>query len=108
MNAKTRAFLEGINSGKFNSDRAKIYQIISQGVQTIETLRLALGKRHHNQISGRITELLDMGLIKEILGKRFSLFVQVTDPNEISKLSKQRDKERYERWVNVGNNKGWR
>jgi len=107
MNAKTKAFLEGITSGKFNNDRAKIYQRIKCGVQTIETLRAYLGKRHHNQLSGRISELLDMGVIREINGGRFSIYSVVTDIKEIEQRAKDRETERFMKWVKVGNERGY-
>mgnify|MGYP002397339052 CR=1 FL=1 len=65
MTSKSKqAFLELYQSGKLNSDRLRIYHLIKIQPQTLRSLQLKLNKPR-DSFSSRLSELADMGLIKE-------------------------------------------
>lgn len=83
--AKQQAWTQGIKDGTFQGDAATIYNLIQdKHVMTLPEISVILDKSL-NQFSGRISELLDAGLIKELKGEKYSLF-RIT----------QSDQERYE------------
>jgi len=105
--AKLTAYIQGMESGQFNTTAQKIYNRIKQGAQTLETLQVYLGAKHHNSFSGRLSDLLDAGLIKEIKGSRYSIFKVVTDRTEQNNLRMARHVEKYEQWKKKGEEMGW-
>ena len=103
-----KAFLKGIENGQFNSDKARIYHMISIEPQTLESLEIKLDKKGKNTFSGRITELLDRGLIKELdTHVKYTYYTIVTDVNEQSILAFERKGEKALKWIKQGQEKGY-
>jgi predicted transcriptional regulator len=95
--AKTEAFIQGIEDGTFQGDAAKIYNMIKDNhVMTLPEISLAMDKRF-NQFSGRISELLDAGLIKEMKGDKYSLFRITQSDQEKYEFAKMRQNEKIEK-----------
>lgn len=105
--AKRNAFLEQIHSGKANKARAQIYKRILSGAQTNSTLKIFLRVEDKNQFSGRITELLDMGLIKEKKGVKESIYKAIHNKEEQEQLIKERQSEKYAKWYKKGLEMDW-
>jgi hypothetical protein len=103
-----QAFIDGVESGKFNHVKAQIYKLISIEPQTIPTLLIRLNKKHPNQISGRITELLDDGLIRETpSNNQYSRYTIVVTEVAQSNYSIFRNKQRADAWLKQGHAKGY-
>ena len=95
--AKQNAFIQGIEDGTFQGDAAKIYNMIKDNhVMTLPEISLAMDKRF-NQFSGRISELLDAGLIKEMKGDKYSLFRITQSDQEKYEFAKIRKAEKIEK-----------
>ena len=95
--AKEQACIQGIEDGTFQGDAAKIYNMIQDNhVMTLPEISLAMDKRF-NQFSGRISELLDAGLIKELKGDKYSLFRITQSDQERYECSKMRHNEKIEK-----------
>ena len=103
--AKRNAFLEGIEKGKFDNYRAMVYNLVSRGhAKTLgELMDQGVPEK---TASGRISELMDMGLIKAD-GEKNSTFTVVTDPTEMDKLMLERSSEKYEQWFKRGVENGY-
>lgn len=95
--AKTEAFIQGITDGTFQGDAATIYNLIQdKHVMTLPEISVILGKSL-NQFSGRISELLDAGLIKEMKGEKYSLFRITQSEQERYECAKMRYNEKIEK-----------
>ena len=95
--AKEQAWIQGIEDGTFKGDAAKIYKMIQDShVMTLPEISLAMDKRF-NQFSGRISELLDAGLIKEMKGDKYSLFRITQSDQEKYEFAKMRHNEKIEK-----------
>ena len=95
--AKTEAFIQGIADGTFQGDAATIYNLIrDKHVMTLPEISVILGKSL-NQFSGRISELLDAGLIKEMKGEKYSLFRITQSEQERYECAKIRHNEKIEK-----------
>ena len=105
--AQKDAFIQGMKSGKFNTDRARVYQLLTIESQTLEQLRIKLNKKGLNELSGRVTDLLDMGLIRETSRGRYTKYEVVTDELKQSMLANQRQYEKALRWQKQGEERGY-
>ena len=105
--AQKDAFIQGMESGKFNTVRAKVYRLLTIESQTLEQLRVKLNKKGLNEISGRVTDLLDMGLIRETSRGRYTKYEIVTDELKQSMLANQRQYEKALRWKKQGEERGY-
>jgi len=105
--AQKDAFIQGIESGKFNTDRARVYQLLTIESQTLEQLKVKLNKKGLNELSGRVTDLLDMGLIRETSRNRYTKYEVVTDELKQSMLANQRQYEKALRWKKQGEERGY-
>ena len=95
--AKQEAFIQGITDGTFQGDAATIYNLIQyKHVMTLPEISVILDKSL-NQFSGRISELLDAGLIKEIKGDKYSLFRITQSDQERYECAKMRHDEKIEK-----------
>ena len=95
--AKTEAFIQGITDGTFQGDAATIYNLIQdKHVMTLPEISVILDKSL-NQFSGRISELLDAGLIKEMKGEKYSLFRITEGEQERYDCAKMRHDEKIEK-----------
>ena len=105
--AQKEAFIQGMESGKFNTDKAKVYRLLTIESQTLEQLRIKLNKKGLNELSGRVTDLLDMGLIRETSRGRYTKYKVVTDELKQSMLANQRQYEKALRWKKQGEERGY-
>lgn len=103
-NAKQTAFLKGIQSGNFNTQKAKIYKILINEPKTLQGLVL-LGFAEKTS-SARISDLMDLGLVRAY-GQDNSFFKVVTDPTEQRLLMQSRKENTYQNWVKKGENMGF-
>ncbi len=95
--AKEQAWIKGIEDGTFQGDAAKIYNMIQDShVMTLPEISVKLDKSL-NQFSGRISELLDAGLIKEMKGDKYSLFRITQSNQEKYECAKMRHNEKIEK-----------
>lgn len=95
--AKQNAFIQGIENGTFQGDAATIYSLIrDKHVMTLPEISVILDKSL-NQFSGRISELLDAGLIKEMKGEKYSLFRITQSDQERYECAKMRHDEKIEK-----------
>jgi len=105
--AQKDAFIQGMESGKFDTDKAKVYRLLTIESQTLEQLRIKLNKKGLNEISGRVTDLLDMGLIMETSRGRYTKYEVVTDELKQFMLANQRQYEKALRWQKQGEDRGY-
>lgn len=99
--AKKEAFLKKVEDNSINTDAVKIYRFIKTGQKTLPMIESYLGKSF-NQFTGRITDLLDIGLITETPGDKYSIFTAVTDPNLSKDLAEIRRLKKYNAWIKQG------
>ena len=102
--AKQTAFLKGIETGKFETDKAKIYKILLNEPKTLQGLVL-LGFAEKTS-SARISDLMDLGLVRAY-GQDNSFFKVETDPNEQKILMQTRKENNYQNWVKKGESMGF-
>ena len=95
--SKKQAFIQGIQDGTFQGDAATIYNLIQDNhVMRLPEISVILDKSL-NQFSGRISELLDAGLIKEMKGDKYSLFRITQSDQERYECAKMRYNEKIEK-----------
>jgi len=95
--AKQEAFIQGIENGTFQGDASTIYKLIRDNhIMTLPEISLAMDKQF-NRFSGRISELLDAGLIKELKGEKYSLFRITLGEQEKYECAKMRKEEKIEK-----------
>jgi len=105
--AKREAFLRGVKKGIFQNNIGKVYTSIKKtGISTLPQIQKELGISF-NRFSGRITDLLDMGVIKEIRTNKYSMFKIVYSPELQQELADKREYERYVKWLKLGHKKGY-
>ena len=102
--AKKQAYIEGIESNRFKNDAQKIYNLIKVSPLNLKDLSYLLNKSF-NRFSGRITDLLDAGLIKEIPCAKYSIF-KASEPAERESLQKERLDAKVQKWVKCGKDLG--
>jgi len=99
--AKTEAFLKKVKDDSINTEAVKIYRFIQTGAKNLPMIETYLGKSF-NEFTGRITNLLDMGLITAKKGKRYSIFKAVNDPELSKDLAEIRRMKKYNAWIKQG------
>lgn len=104
--AKAAAFLQGIESGKFDDNRAKVYLLLQHKPCTINQACLYYGFTSDNQLSGRFTELYDMGLIKPY-GDDISVYTIVYDKEEQHLIRLARSEQKRQIWLKKGRDNNW-
>lgn len=106
---KLQAYISIIESGQRINDKIRIIERLRLGAQNLDTLTIACGKKHHNQISGRLSELNDEGVIKCIHNPiaRFSIYELVTDEQEAEIIRQARYQEKYLAWLKKGREEGF-
>jgi len=108
MTSKSKeAFLKLYESGKLNSDRLRIYHLIKIQPQTLRSLQLKLNKPR-DSFSSRLSELADMGLIKEFgsVGA-YTKYRAVECPHVQEILAKERKEKKAEEWLKSGKKLGY-
>jgi hypothetical protein len=100
--ASREAFLRGIKNGNITTDRQRVYLYIKRyGQSNMPTLEKYLSKSF-NEFSGRLTELANMGLIKEIKTNRYTIYRIVSDEKEQERLAEEREYQRFLKWIKLG------
>jgi hypothetical protein len=102
--AKTNAFINGVESGKFQTDKAKIYRLLQEQPLTLDMLVLKGFKKE--TASARVSDLMDLGLVKAN-GENVSFFQVVTDKEEQQRLIDCRNHANYLNWVKKGKELGY-
>ena len=102
--AKYNAFKKGLESGKFDTDKLRIYKLLEKEPLTLDMLVLRGIKKE--TASARISDLMDLGVVKAI-GQNISFFQVVTDEKLICKLQRQRSAESFLKWQKKGKLNGW-
>lgn len=106
--AQRDSFIRENQLGKFSTHRHQIYNIMrsleGKGI-SINGLRDRMPFTKQSTIAGRVSELMDMGLVKESYNpgnNRQSLFHVVTDKDEQNQLMLNRSEARYKKWRKLG------
>jgi hypothetical protein len=106
--AKTEAFVQGTLSGAITTNRAKVLGVfMRQGALTLEDVCNLL-QMHHKSVSGRISELMDMGLlyVDETIKRKgktsVSLFRFEVEPSRRPMLIEKRKRQRFDIWIAQG------
>jgi len=103
--AKRQAYIDGITNGSFKTNAQKIYNLIKiQPNITTEFIYGYFGKQK-NELSGRITDLLDAGLIKEVSTEKYT-FLKISDTHEVNSLHRKRMELKIRKWVKCGEELG--
>ena len=110
MRAKVKTLIKQIEEGRLDSDRAKILShIMKHPYSTIIDLCNKLNMKIQT-VSGRLSELMDLGIVEEKGQKETSTSVYTylkyqanTDKQEDN--ARQRLSQKYEIWINQGLNK---
>jgi predicted HTH transcriptional regulator len=102
--AKYNAFIKGLESGKFETDKLRIYKLLEKEPMTLDMLVLRGIKKE--TASARISDLMDLGVVKAI-GQKISFFQVVKDEKEIKELRRNRSRESYLKWLKKGESNGW-
>ena len=109
MDAKTQTFLDYVNSGKRDTDKAKVYFWILHCKLT-DIRQISLNARlPEKTVSGRLSELMEMGVIKVFdtfqEGKStFSMYISQTDPIKIQQNADTVRKKKLIKWAKKGLN----
>ncbi len=106
MKAKIKALLFQIESGKMDSDKAKILNYLMMYDSNIIRLGQALQMKHQT-LTARLSDLMDLGVINSIEGvnlRGISYSIYVYQPNEqIQEMNAYNRKlERYYKWLKKG------
>ena len=104
-NAKRNAFIKGIESGKFNTDKAKIYKLLENKPMKLKEI-VACGFLEKTA-SARLSDLMDLGVVKSDNNPIISTFLIVTDPVEQTNLVQSRYEKQHAIWIAKGIEMGW-
>jgi len=113
-NAQRQAFIHECETGNRFNKRQLVYKAVCQlPCSSLEGLLQLLNAQGHKMkmstLSGRVSELLDMGVIEEtgLSVGNVSFFKPVDCPSYQQHLFEQRSKQRYEKWVKQGKQNGY-
>ena len=102
--AQLQAFIDGCESGSIATKRAAVYNLTRRARFSLDALQTYLPNMRMATISGRVSELLDMGLLREW---KAGVFEPVVDVEEAVRLSEERSRAKYEKWVKLGQREGY-
>lgn len=105
-NASRNAFLQGMKSGKFKSEKVQIYRLILGRPQTLVTLKIALQKSNKGDFSSRLNDLQSMGLIKSIDAECGTIYAPVPE-TEWDYYARKHAQKKAENWLKQGLNNGY-
>ena len=106
MNTKLKALLKQIESGKMETDVAKILSYVITNRYTSRPL-IADGLNMKLQtVVGRVSDLLDMGILEAFSneGDEYEILQYQADPLRQAKNAVDRKKKKFERWKKRGIN----
>lgn len=99
MKASTITFLQGVNSGTFNTQKAKIYRFLQRNHNATKNYIIKELRMSHQTVTARLSDLLDLGVV-EVAGTKktdistLSQFRVVVDPERIESNRKNREFEK--------------
>lgn len=105
-NASRAAFLQGMESGRFNNEKVQIYRFILGGAQTLNTLKIALRKANKGDFSSRLNDLQAMGLIKAIDANCGTIYAKVPE-TEWDYFAKLHAEKKAQNWLKQGLKNGY-
>lgn len=111
MSAKIKTFLKQIESGKIDSMKMKLYDVIKQSNSiSTKTLRERFGA--HQSVTSALSLLESDGLIRksgeiEFNGINFSQWVALTDINLILSMKKEVEQKKKKQWIKRAQRMGW-
>jgi len=104
--ASRNAFLQGMESGKHESEKVQIYRLILGRLQTLDSLKVTLGKPNKGDFSSRLNDLQAMGLIKGIEAEKGTIYAPVPE-TEWNYYAKKHAQKKAETWLKQGLNNGY-
>ena len=100
--ASKNAYYLGIQIGSHNAIRNKVFNYIEHNPYCLLSEISKMLDIKEKSVSGRITELKELGIIWEMEGQDVSLYRVSLSPSEIKQMQDKMAKERYEKWVKLG------
>ncbi len=97
-------YMSVVRSGQTTRQRDRVLTKIHYGCTTLVEIKNSLFDIKMSSVSGRVSELLDEGMIKET---KPGVFVPVMSHIEADMLSKQRSDARYRKWCKQGEENGY-
>ena len=101
------AFVDLANSGKQLTQKHKVYRAFRYlNCRTLEEAHQRCAPMKMASVSGRLSELLDMGLIREwttVAGN----FETLHTIDQVNEQIARRDHERFKKWEALGNKEGY-
>ncbi len=105
--AQSETHKENLSKDKYTKNQKIVLKAIKQGYGTIQQIVFVSGLPEKT-VSGRISELTDVGKIKPTKQSgSFSFYKEVTNMEEIKQLISERLEEKRRRWINRGKRLGF-
>lgn len=105
--ASNKAYYLGIEIGSHNAIRNKVFNYIERNPYCPLSEISKMLDIKEKSVSGRITELKELGIIYEMEGHDVSLYRISLSASEIKQMQDKMEKERYEKWVKLGEKNGY-
>ena len=105
--ASNKAYYLGIEIGSHNAIRYKVFNYIKRNPYCPLSEISKMLDIKEKSVSGRITELKELGIIWEMEGHDVSLYRVSLSASEIEKMQQKMEKERYDKWVKLGEKNGY-
>ena len=97
--------MDVLESGRDMKQRERVLHRIARcGQHTLVDIQKSIGSIKMSSVAGRVSELLNEGMIKET---QRGWFIAVTSLHEAQHLSKLRSDARYRKWVKLGTDQGY-
>lgn len=97
-------YIETISSGKDMTQRHQVLHRIHAGCRTLVDIQASIYNIKMSSVSGRVSELLDAGMIEE---DKPGNFKPVISSERAVMLSKARSDARYRKWLKQGEENGY-
>lgn len=98
-----QAFLTAINSGQIKTNAHRVYMELLLGSGDLDSLRARLHDMPHQSLTSSMSTLNDKGLIYYDAKGVY----HITDHGNIDSVMQMRERQRYERWVKAGKERGY-
>ena len=105
--ASNKAYYLGIEIGSHNAIRYKVFNYIERNPYCPLSEISKMLDIKEKSVSGRITELKELGIIYEMEGHDVSLYRLSLSASEINQMQQKMEKERYDKWVKLGEKNGY-
>lgn len=109
--AKIEAFKDQIDSGKMQTNKIKIYNLIKQEPSTIAKLREVTGMPHQT-LTGALSSLEDMGWIYrtdevKVKNRTYTLYAAETNIERAKRNALIVESQKFLDWMHRGEKNGW-